>query len=56
LLTPDVWRKRPTFEIELGTGLEGLVNELESLPHGGGNGFGSKSATIYNFKDLIIQI
>jgi hypothetical protein len=48
--------KKPTFEIELGTGLEGLVNEFESLPHGGGNGFGGKGATIYNLKDLIIQI
>lgn len=44
------------FEVELGTRLEGGVDELKGAPHGGRDDLGGKGAAVDNLKDFIVEI
>lgn len=48
--------RKHILQVVLGAGLEGGVDELKGLPHGGGNGLGSESAAIDNLENLVVEI
>ena len=48
--------KQRTFQVELSTSFEGLVDQLECLPHCGRDALGGKSTAIDDLKDLVVQI
>lgn len=47
---------KPTLKIKLSSCLESLMDEFKGLPHGGRNRLRSKSTTVNDFEDFIIQV
>jgi hypothetical protein len=45
-----------TFEIQLSASLERLVNQLEGLPHGWGNGLRCECAAVNDLENFVVEI